>query len=35
MVFEEFFHGGWSEQVGHSGREVLSDDLVSSLSSIP
>ena len=35
MVFEELVQGGWSDLVSHSGREVLCDDLVSSLSSIP
>ena len=35
MVFEELVQRGWSDLVGHSGREVLYDGLVSSLSSIP
>lgn len=35
MVFEELVQGGWSDLVSHSGREVLCDDPVSSLSSIP
>ena len=35
MVFEELVQGGWSDLVSHSGREVLYDGLVSSLSSIP
>ena len=34
MVFEELVQRG-SDLVGHSGREVLYDGLVSSLSSIP
>ena len=25
MVFAELVHRGWSDLVGHSGREVLSD----------
>ena len=34
MVFEELVQRGWSDLVGHSGRHVLYDGLVSSLSSI-
>ena len=35
MVSEELVQGGWSDLVSHPGREVLCDDLVSSVSSIP